>query len=225
MSSPDRRSIVHALAYWAAKDPDRVAFKFVSAAPQATGIETAPTQLTYAGLNTWALAIAAEIAEHAINGQTAVILYPQGPQLLAHFFACLYARVIPILLYPPRPKRRDDRLMAVLQNANTRLILAPQAVADRLKSNLNDAGLSPVLQLEAVVGAFASAGFSCSGEMPFGDPGSDDVAFLQYTSGSTQNARGVVVSHANLIENIEMIVRRFGWGVAIGLHLVASHVS
>ena len=57
------------------------------------------------------------------------------------------------------------------------------------------------------------------------EPGPDDIAFLQYTSGSTSAPKGVMVSHANLLANLAMIARAFGNTLALDLCQLGAALS
>ena len=81
-------------------------------------------RLTYAGLDALARAIAARLRESLAPGDRALLLYPPGLEFIAAFFGCLYAGVIAVPAYPPRPKDRSQgRLRAIARDAEPRAAL------------------------------------------------------------------------------------------------------
>jgi amino acid adenylation domain-containing protein len=153
-------------------------------------------ELTYAGLDLRARAIAARLAELAGPGDRALLLYPFGLELIAAFFGALYAGIVAVPAYPPRSNRSSGRLLSIVQDAAPRLALtlgsARQAAAGTLLDTL------PLIATDEV-----DDELSARWNPPQLDCGS--VAFLQYTSGSTSLPKGVVVTHGNLLHNEEMI--------------------
>lgn len=170
--------------------------------------EGEPTALSNAEFDRRARAIAVAMRERVPPGERALIICPPGIDYVASFFACLYAGVIAVPVYPPNPallKRTLPRLIGVVADAQPAVVLAPTSIvglADQI------AEISPALNtitwlaVDAVDDALAQQ---------WRDPGTrnDDVAFLQYTSGSTGQPKGVMVSHGNLLHNLRETNRMF----------------
>ncbi|AUH38868.1 type I polyketide synthase [Streptomyces sp. CMB-StM0423] len=153
-------------------------------------------------------AIAAALRERVPAGERALIMCPAGLDYVTSFFACLYAGVLAVPVYPPDPAflmRTLPRLTGVIEDADPGVILAPAetvALADRFAEQapaLRDIAWLTVDDLDP---AAADA---------WRHPGSvrEDIAFLQYTSGSTSRPKGVMVSHGNLLHNIAAMNSRF----------------
>lgn len=195
----------------AAERPDDVAFRFVDDPRRLADPDDEPdggaVAVTYGELHARAGAIAAALAERTAPGERAVLLFPPGPDYVASFFGCLYAGVAAVPAYLPVTRAAAERLGAVVGDARPALFLTHGGLLD---------------QCTAAVGADV-AGVAVDalppGEGPPRSGHPDDLAFLQYTSGSTGNPRGVMVSHANLLANIAAM------GTALGLSAADRQVS
>ncbi|HYQ50658.1 MAG TPA: AMP-binding protein, partial [Pseudomonas sp.] len=194
-------SLVQALAQRAAQTPDRIALRFLADAPAEQAV------LSYRDLDLRARTIAAALQARAGFGERAVLLFPSGPDYVAAFFGCLYAGVIAVPAYPPESSRQhhQQRLLSIIDDAEPRLLLTVTALYDNLQG-LEALAADNAPELLAVDGldpALASA---------WREPAlaGDDIAFLQYTSGSTALPKGVQVSHGNLVANEQLIRHGFG---------------
>jgi acyl-CoA synthetase (AMP-forming)/AMP-acid ligase II len=136
-------------------------------------------------------ALAAYLGTHAAVGERVILCYPPGLDFVRAFFACLYAGLIAVPLYPPRPRQKLDRLRNVLSNCKASLILSHSGVRfdDPLHGRLIFTDTLPADAEPA--------------ELPAVTP--EHLAFLQYTSGSTGDPKGVMVSHANIIANLQAL--------------------
>ena len=161
--------------------------------------------LTWRELDDRASAIASAIASSAGVGARVLILCPPGLSFIPAFFAALRARTIAVSAYPPRAGRAgidpDDRtlarLRAIVSDARPAVVLAPAALAQRAGAVI---ALVPDLAQARWIDLDAESGSGASFRDAAIDP--SDVAFLQYTSGSTAEPRGVMVTHANLVHNL-----------------------
>ncbi|HEV7994491.1 MAG TPA: aminotransferase class I/II-fold pyridoxal phosphate-dependent enzyme [Gemmatimonadaceae bacterium] len=189
-------TLVELLEHRAVRQPDEVVFRFVS------GDGTEDGTLTFAELGRRARAIAASLAEVAAPGDRVVLLVPPGLDYVAAYFGCLYSGAVAVPAYPPNPRRADPRVSGIVADSGARVALVSAGLASRLQGwlALND-GLSGVTWLD--VSALTSAAESW--RAPQLHRGS--LAMLQYTSGSTGEPRGVMLSHANLLENSAVIHR------------------
>lgn len=144
--------------------------------------------------------IATGLQDHGIqSGDTVAIMLPTGPEYFFSFFAILLAGAIPVPIYPPlRRSQLEEHLRrhrGILSNCNARLLITiarAKVFAQLLKSQV------PSLMHVTTAGDLAAQG-GCY-QAPNIEPG--DIAFLQYTSGSTGNPKGVILTHSNLLANI-----------------------
>ncbi|MET7638049.1 amino acid adenylation domain-containing protein [Streptomyces sp. NPDC005438] len=189
-----------ALSGAAQKRPDATAFRFHTDTPgEAAGV-------SYGDLDQRARAVAAHLVEKGLSGRTALLLFPAGLDYVVTFFGCLYAGVVAVPAYPPsRHPRSVARLVALVRDSGADTALTTSVLRDRLGPWLASHEHLPPLRLVATdeFGPENSPTWRAPALAP------DDIAFLQYTSGSTSTPRGVVLSHENLLANTAMIGRVF----------------
>ncbi len=161
-----------------------------------------------------ARAIAAALQAVSAPGERALLLYPPGPEFLAAFFGCLYAGVLAVPVNVPARNRLFGRVEAVAADAQVAVVLTAASAGYVGRSFIRD---SPVL------GALPwlltdEPGLPAPAAWRPHRPAAGDLAFLQYTSGSTGTPRGVMVSHANLMYEMEEMAAV--WQVEAGSVLV-----
>ncbi|WP_297353511.1 AMP-binding protein, partial [Paraburkholderia sp.] len=165
----------------------------------------------YAELDRRARTIGAVLrgVEGAPDAQThipprALLLMDSGVDYVAAFFGCFYAGAIAVPAYPPESLRgqRLSRLESIAADAEASFILTTAALASKLRDAF--AKIAPRAEIVTVdtldLGSDASSAFEPYRAVP------SDVAFLQYTSGSTSAPKGVMVTHGSLWAN-ELAIR------------------
>ncbi len=185
-------TLLDALDWHVATHPQRLQVHIYS--------ETGEEELSYAAIRRGAVAYASRLAAHGLQpGQTVAIMLPTGSEYLFSFFGILMAGGIPVPLYPPaRPAQIEDHLrrhIGILRNCRAAMLITvaqAKTVALLLRSQVES--LQQVLMPDDL--AAGDSGFTPLPARP------GDIAFLQYTSGSTGNPKGVVLTHANLVANI-----------------------
>jgi len=156
--------------------------------------------IAYGALWRRAQAVAAALQRHDVTrGETVAIMLPTSPDFFYSFFGILLAGGIPVPIYPPaRMSQIEDHLRrhaVILANAGATLLITvaeAKLAATLLRGQVE--GLREVLTASEL--ADAGAAWTPVPVEP------DDVALLQYTSGSTGQPKGVVLTHANLLANI-----------------------
>lgn len=167
----------------------------------ADSLEIAQT-LSFGDLHGQAQALAGRLQRRPASGERVLLALPSSLDYVLAFLACTYADRIAVPLFPPqsRKPRHLDRLRNVIADAEPALILCPEEAREVVD------GLSPapVCTLDALRaeadGAWARP--ASSGET---------VAFLQYTSGSSGTPKGVVVRQRNLLANLALMQRAYGF--------------
>jgi acyl-CoA synthetase (AMP-forming)/AMP-acid ligase II len=185
-------SLVALLARRAVEQADDRAYVFVSE----RGTEEAA--LTFRQLHDAARALATRLIRAARPGDRAILVFPPGIEFMVAFFGCLMAGVIAVPMMMPRRNSARDSSAAILANCTPALALTTTAFALRgdLQARFAQENIRWIeVDLSEADGATV--------DLP--EPAPDDIAFLQYTSGSTSEPKGVMVSHANLLANLEMI--------------------
>lgn len=204
MSTPGQTSLIDILRWRAINQPDRLAYRFL------VDGETEEVVLTYSALDLRARSIAALLQSCANAGDRALLLFPPGLDFIAAYFGCLYANIIAIPAYPPHPARPGRTLPAIvgiMADATPTVALLTASLFDVIKPG------------KEISDQFSNTRWlvTDSNEMEdragqWEEPVIDgkDIAFLQYTSGSTTTPRGVMVSHSNLLHNLGLIEKSFG---------------
>ncbi|MEU3554839.1 non-ribosomal peptide synthetase [Streptomyces fragilis] len=197
---PTPGSWIDLLADTAARAPDRVAFRYL-----ADG-ETPAGELTYAGLDAGARAVAARLQALGLAGREVVLLYPSGLDYVTAFFGCLYAGAVAVPAYPPtRQPRSLARIVGIVRDCGAGTVLTTTAFAAKLGSRMPAAAELRVVTTDDVPSDEAEL-WSRPGA------GADTLAFIQYTSGSTSSPRGVLLTHGNLLSNAAVTQRLFRTG-------------
>ncbi len=199
--SPPESNIVERLLYWVEAQPDVIAYRYL------VDGEDEEISWTYAELADKAKAIASQLVSMGMRSKRALLLYPPGIDFVAGFFGCHFAGVVPIPAYPPRRNRNMGRIQAISEDADALVALTVRDVVDRVSPMLDD---SPSLKR---IPWIATEEIPVELASDWVDPHvkDEDLALLQYTSGSTGSPKGVMLSHANIIHNCSLITRAFGF--------------
>ena len=199
VSAPvDAVTLTQTLDWHAARHPDRLHVTLLE--DDSTVLAT----MTYGQLAEAARSVAsALVALDVVPGDRVALMLPTGSDFFAAFFGALYAGAVPVPIYPPARlaglEEHMRRQAGILRNAGARvLVTLPEAL--RLSAFLRGE-VGTLEAVDTVAGLRARPGTASL-------PPTDDTnatAFIQYTSGSTGDPKGVVLSHANLLANIRAI--------------------
>jgi thioester reductase-like protein len=184
--------ICSALDRHAAGRPDGLALRFLHDG-EADG---RATELTFAALHARAQGVAAALQQRLAPGDRALLLYEGGIDFVTAFLGCLYAGIVAVPAYPPDPRRMHrtlPRLRAIIEDARARLVLASADILDVAEPICAQAdGLRGLIWLGS--GAIEHGAARPRPHTAL----ASDLAFLQYTSGSTGDPKGVMITRDNL---------------------------
>lgn len=205
----DVASMAEVLALRVSRTPDAKAFTFLNDG------KSNETILTYREIDSCARNLAAEICQRSQIGDRVLIVAPNGLEYIKGLFACFYAQVIAVPVYPPANRVLAERFLSIVKNSKPTLALtSKKELSDILAGNIgvvengqviaNQLGLNHSFWLEIEK-------YSLQKAEKFHPkyPSSDQVALLQYTSGSTGDPKGVILSHRNLMANEKIICEVF----------------
>jgi acyl-CoA synthetase (AMP-forming)/AMP-acid ligase II/acyl carrier protein len=200
---PEYKNLVDMLQFWAERSPDKVVYTFLN-----DGDED-ETHWTYSELDRQARRIAAQLQAAGLAGERAVLIYAPGMEYIAGFFGCLYAGVVAVPAYPPDPTRLErtlPRLQKIIEDSRSKAILTTEIIFSMAQVMVAHA---PDLEkLQWIVTDRTDSDAADQWEDPQLD--ANHLAFLQYTSGSTGDPKGVMLSHGNLLTNMRLIAESFG---------------
>ena len=192
-SPESARSLLGALRWHLERHPGRAQILLYG-----DGAEASP--ISFQGLERGAARVAGLLRREGLRaGETVALMLPTGSEYFFSFLGVLMAGGVPVPVYPPaRPEQLEDHLRRharILDNAGS-VFLVTVAQA-RLVAQLLRA------QVPSLRGTLTLEGLQAEEPIDVpADPAADDIAFLQYTSGSTGDPKGVVLSHADLLANI-----------------------
>ena len=199
------QTLMEALEYHVERQPDRLTVHLYE--------EGEESSITYRQLYDGALGYAARLSQAGLQpGQMVAIMLPTCKEYLYSFYGVLLAGGVPVPLYPPaRLTTIEDHMtrhVGILKSAGaTIMITIPEAKALAYLLRAQVESLRAVLMPSDLEGSGA-------GYAPVRGK-SGDIGFLQYTSGSTGNPKGVVLTHRNLLVNVQ----------AMGKAVSASHAD
>lgn len=185
--------------------PHQTAYTFLADGEKETG------SITYQELDLQAKAIAVKLLTKVKPGDRALLVYPYtaGLEFIASFLGCLYAGVIAVTDYPRQHIKSLGQYQDRIDDCQAGIVLTTREFADRVKGQLiSNPGMALKLKaLPWIASDEVDTKLSQQWEIP--KISSDTLAFLQYTSGSTGQPKGVMVTHGNVLHNSEVIYKSF----------------
>ncbi|MBV6757500.1 fatty acyl-AMP ligase [Rhodococcus opacus] len=170
------------------------------------GRELVAETVTYRELDRDARALAVWLSTRPESAHPVMLLYVDGIDFLRAFLGCLYAGVVAVPAPVPHDARSMQRVATMFADADVHLVLTTSAVAEPLDSWIRESGLAATVAVAAT--DTAELGDPDHWRLPGLDAGT--LAFLQYTSGSTSEPKGVMVTHGNLLHNAAAITDAIG---------------
>ncbi|WP_159726831.1 fatty acyl-AMP ligase [Methylosinus sp. Ce-a6] len=176
--------------------PDQLLFTFLDDDGEEAG------HLTYRGLWLRCRAVAAELSASHPPGSRVILFYPPGLDFVAAFVGCLMARCIAVPVNLP-VRRRVGRSVGIIEDCGATVALAPSDQIAEFKKSFEDTTASDLHWIVTDTLPLDEA----ADDLPFSRSVADmnAVAYLQYTSGSTSNPKGVMITFDNMTTNCRMI--------------------
>ncbi|HEX2268845.1 MAG TPA: amino acid adenylation domain-containing protein, partial [Pyrinomonadaceae bacterium] len=186
-------TLIDLLRFRSLNEPTLTAYRFLAD-------EESETSITYGALDLRARAVAALLQNRGLQGERVLLVYPPGLDFIAAFFGCLYAGAVAVPVSLPQAKRGLGRFQAIASDAQAAGALTTQQILSRIDR----------LQLQWLTSDDLSNDKAAQWREPATN--GDALAYLQYTSGSTSTPKGVMVTHANVLENSAYIQHGFEHG-------------
>lgn len=167
--------------------------------------ELEQASLTFADLDASARAVAARLQSAGLERSRALLLYSPGLDFVTAFYGCLYAGTCAVPLYAPAHPRSVPRIEAVAADAKAAAVLTTEALLPVIQRKVGD---SPVLHQCAWI-ATDSPSKSAAADWRPRRLDAANLAFLQYSSGSTGIPKGVMIPHGGLLADLELLKSAF----------------
>ena len=159
-------------------------------------------QLTYAQLECAVRSLAGRLVREVPPGTNTLLLYPSGLDAACAFWACLYAGLVPVPAPAPdqiRLKYSLPRIHRLINDAHASLVLTSSSMTGLSAEWSLDNGAGPI----TCIATDQSHDGAYSIDEP--RPNNSNLAYLQYTSGSTATPRGVMISHDNVLAHCKAL--------------------
>jgi thioester reductase-like protein len=208
-------SILPSFYEWTERSPDKLLFAFLDGEGRTT------ESYTYAQFLQRTTAIASHIQRTfpMTPGERVLLAYPPGVEMICAFFACVRLGLIPVPVYPPTShgfQAARDKTEFIARDCQAIAVLTGRSYYWSMKLNQTRnraATLSFKRDYLSTLKWIISTDADTGARADFSE-GHSDVLFLQYTSGSTSEPKGVMVSHDNILANCESVVDHLPVGVS-----------
>lgn len=196
------KSIIDIIRWRAEKQSNKLAYQFND---YSCPSEVEENVLSYAELDRKSRHIAALLQDLNVYGKPVLIMYPPGLDYIVAYFGCLFAGAIAVPCYSPLNSSMMSTLNKVVKNSGSCHVLTIEEIKDKVWKKIDNQPYLSSLQWIST----DKITVDMSSNYKNVDIKEDDLAFLQYTSGSTSAPKGVMVTHGNLLLNSEYIYNGF----------------
>ncbi|MFF5106884.1 fatty acyl-AMP ligase [Streptomyces sp. NPDC000134] len=197
-TTPYARTLIDLLRAQVAERPDEDAYVFLR-----NGEDEAET-MTYRQLQSAMHTRAADLHGRGLSGRQVLLMYPAGLEFVRSLLGCVRGRAVAVPVQVPDRREQLRRLRRIADDVGASVVLTTTQVKAEVERRF--AAVPELAGLTFV--PTDEAGASETAEPPIAAPAADEVALLQYTSGSTGEPKGVMVRHANYLANAVQTDRR-----------------
>lgn len=192
-------TIPELLERWSRERPDDIAYTFIDYESDPSGVAES---LTWSELRDQVTVVADALLRCGSPGDRAVVLAPQGLEYIVGFLGAIEAGLVAVPLPMPHSGQHDERIISALQDCTPVAVLTTSTAADEIRAYTHDKSVVArpnLIEIDGLDFVSAPAGQRAAVHGP-------DAAYLQYTSGSTRRPAGVVITHRNVIVNLEQLL-------------------
>jgi len=201
--------IIEKLSFWAKLQPEKKVWTFLNA--KCSPVQSYTYQDLYFVIDKLAKVLISN--QHIKKGDRILLVFLPGLDFMVAFLACLKADLIAVPVFPPDPRKLQKDLhhfVSIQQSCGAKVALtnAEYNFVKRLEEvkNIFTNDKWPELQWLVIDNHIARANRHAVAISNESYPTLDSIAFLQYTSGSTNEPKGVMISHRNLAHNLNLII-------------------
>jgi FkbH-like protein len=191
-------TLLDIIRYRAKNTPKKIAYMFV--------LKDKVTNITYKELDDRARAIGSYLVSIDATGKCVLLMLSPGFEFISSFFGCLYAGVIAVPVCPPRHEQHFKSINAIAADSNALIALTDGSIEEMF--NRNNMELAELTKLRRTLTQSIPNLLNKNQDMP--RTLRNDIAYLQYTSGSTGNPKGVMVVNDNILYNLKYTKEAFG---------------
>lgn len=165
--------------------------------------------ISYKELYEWSNSLASYLVETLPVSSRVILLQPTSIEYAVSFFACMISGMVAVPCYPPTTESFEKKVIAIINDCSPKLVLTLASEQQSPSSGYVPKKLLNLIETKKIE-SLPIFEVNKNTQAPLTSVTRNDIAFLQYTSGTTNKSKGVILTHKNLLHNSERIKRVFG---------------